>query len=53
MKGKYAELFRRIMDCNDAEEWDNINNEIDEAYVDGKITMGQRALLIMHLNRRR
>ena len=48
---KYTELFRRIMDCNSKEEYANIRDDMEKAYTDGEITMGQRCLLIMHLNR--
>ena len=52
MKEKYLELLRRVLDCADGKECANIRDEVDEAYVDGEISMGQRFILIAHLNRK-
>ena len=48
---KYAELLRRVMDCNDEKEWTDIFDEVNKAYHKDKITMGQRFVILMHLNK--
>lgn len=50
-KEKYRELLRRVLDCTDGKECADIRDEMDKAYANGELSMGQRFILFAHLRR--